>query len=186
MNLNQLIYVNIVALLIAVSVALPTGSFAGETGKYPSPDGKLTALIIPLSGAAYGAGENRIEIRSRDGSLVFSQDYASEDKEHGFGVEHAAWTPDSTFFVYSLSSSGGHQPWHFPTDFIEIGTLKSHRLDEYIGPVTDPDFKLLAPDRIQTVAQRKSDLKTTTFELRLSELVSGSTETSQRRMRSAP
>lgn len=158
-------------LTIALLVSLHAGAIAGEISKYPSPDGKLTALVVPLPGALYGAGENRVEIRSRDGSLLFSHSYGSEDGEHGYGLEHAAWTPDSKFFVYSLSSSGGHQPWHFPTDFIEAGTLRLHRLDEYRGPVTTPDFTVLPPDRVRTVGQRQADMQETTFEVRLSELL---------------
>src|SRR5262249_38464994 len=29
-------------------------------------------------------------------------------------VFNAKWSPDSQFFVYSMSSSGGHSPWSFP------------------------------------------------------------------------
>lgn len=163
---------HIPSLTIALLISLVAGVFAGEFSKYPSPDGRLTAIIVPLPGAHYGAGENRVEIRSQNGSLLFSHSYGSEDGEHGFGVEHAAWTPDSKFFVYSLSSSGGHQAWHFPTDFIETATLHLHRLDEYRGPVTAPDFKVLPPDRVRTVGQRKADMQETTFEVRLSELLS--------------
>lgn len=158
-------------LMIALLVTLHAGAIAGEIEKYPSPDGKLTAIIVPLSGALYGAGENRVEIRSQDESLLFSHSYGSEGGEHGFGVEQAAWTPDSKFFVYSLSSSGGHQAWHFPTDFIEASTLSVHRLDEYRGPVTTPDFTVLPPDRVRTVGQRQADMQETTFEVRLSELL---------------
>lgn len=163
---------HIPCLMITLLVSLHSGAYAGEISTYPSPDGKLTALVVPLPGAPYGSGENRVEIRSQNGSLLFSHSYASEDGEHGLGVEHAAWTPDSKFFVYSLSSSGGHQPWHFPTDFIEANTLSLHRLDEYTGLVTAPDFKVLPPDRVRTVGQRQADQEETTFEVRLSELLS--------------
>lgn len=152
-----------------------TGVHFNELNEYPSPDGRLKSIIISLPKAPYGSGESRIEIRSADGSLLFSQDYASEDGEHGFGVEHAAWTPDSKFFIYSLSSSGGHQPWHFPTDFIEVsgaGRSRLHQLDDYVGPITDPDFKVLPPDTVCTEGMRDKDLKETTFRVRLSELVS--------------
>jgi len=33
---------------------------------------------------------------------------------NGYYVVAAKWSPDSGFFVYSLKSSGGHQPWSFP------------------------------------------------------------------------
>src|SRR2546425_3065711 len=161
-----------IPLLIAgILVVLVSGTHAGEIREYLSPDGMVNALVIALPRAPYGSGESRIEVRSADGSLLLSQSYGSEDGEHGFGVEHAAWTPDSKFFVYSLSSSGGHQSWHFPTDFIAASTLSIHRLDDHVGPITDPGFKVLPPDTVYAVGRGKSDLKETTFEVRLSELV---------------
>jgi hypothetical protein len=144
---------------------------SGELHEYFSPDGRLKALVIPLPKAPYGSGESRIELRSTDGTLLFSKSYASEDGEHGYGVEHAAWTPDSRFFVYSLSSSGGHQARHFPTDFIKVSTLSVHRLDEYVGPITDPDFKVFPPDIVCADGRGIKDLEETTFKVRLSELV---------------
>lgn len=62
---------------------------SGELREYHSPDGMLKALVISQR-ASRATGESRIELRSIDGSLLFSQSYVSEDGEHGFGVEHAA------------------------------------------------------------------------------------------------
>ena len=70
-----------------------------------------------------------------------------------------------------MSSSGGHQAWHFPTDFISTTGCKVRRLDEFVGPITDPDFKLAAPDTIKTLGRDKTILDETDFELKLSELV---------------
>lgn len=90
-----------------------------QAKEFRSPDGKYLAIVIPLPKAPHGSGESKIEIHSKD-AIVCSASYSSEDGEHGFGVERAAWSPDSKFFVYSMSSSGGHQAWHFPTYFISV------------------------------------------------------------------
>ncbi len=158
-------------LIVGILVMWYSGAHARGSHEYPSPDGMLKALVIYLPRAPYGSGESRIELRSIEGSLLFSQSYASEDGEHGFGVEHVAWTPDSKFFVYSLSSSGGHQSWHFSIDFIVASTLSVHRLDDYVGPITDPAFKVLAPDIVCAVGRGKADLEEASFKVRLSALI---------------
>ena len=110
-------------------------------------------------------------MKAKSGRILCSRNYGSEDGEHGYGVEKAAWTPDSRFFVYSLSSSGGHQAWHFPTDFISTTDYKFRRLDDFVGPITDPDFTLTAPDIIKTSGRDKTTLDEKNFEVILSESV---------------
>jgi hypothetical protein len=127
--------------------------------KFESPDGKFIAYIIALPNAPYGSGESKIIIKTKQDKVLYSKDYSSEDGEHGFGVERAAWTPNSKFFVYSMSSSGGHQAWHFPTDFIDVSDFKIRSLDKYLGPITDPDFELIAPDIIRITGQSIADLE---------------------------
>ena len=64
-------------------------------------------------------------------------------------VTKDAWTANSRFFVYTVDSSGGHQPWHHQ---IEVYGRQSNRLftlDNYIGAVTD-DFKLRGQDTLST------------------------------------
>ena len=148
---------------------------AGETREYRSPNGKFRAVVIALPGAPYGSGESRVELRTAGGALLCSHSYGSEDGEHGFGVERAAWTPDSRFFVYSMSSSGGHQAWHFPTDFIAVKNHRVQKLDDFTGPITDPDFEVHAPDVVHTVGRGKEDLEEKTFGVALSSLVSKGT-----------
>jgi hypothetical protein len=150
---------------IVVCMLLCALSYAAEIREYPSPNGMLIAVVITQE-----SKEARIELRSKDGPTVLSQTYASQDGEHGFGLDRAAWTADSRFFVYSLFSSGGHQPWCSPTDFIEASTLSVHRLDDYLGPVIDPDFTISPPDIVRVAVQGK-DMKEGTREVSLSELV---------------
>ncbi len=163
------------SILSIIILLLVSGSIWAKEAKqrheYPSPDGKYLAIVIPLPKAPYGSGESKIEIHSKD-AIICSESYGSEDGEHGFGVEHAAWTPDSKFFVYSMSSSGGHQAWHFPTYFISVRDFKIRKLDEYLGLITDPNFIMAAPDTIQITGHKLSDLeKETNFREKLSDLL---------------
>src|SRR5262249_4260700 len=58
--------------------------------------------------------ESRIVIRTSKGDTLTSKDYSSPRGANGYYVVNAKWSPDSQFFVYSMSSSGGHSPWSFP------------------------------------------------------------------------
>ena len=147
---------------------------SAEQKEYLSPDGKYYAYIIPLPKTPYGSGESEVVIKSKDnGKILCSKNYGSEDGEHGYGVEKAAWTPNSMFFVYSMSSSGGHQAWHFPTDFVAISDLNIHSLDDYVGPITNLNFALVAPDIIKTSGRDKNTLDEAHFMIKLSEIDKG-------------
>jgi dipeptidyl aminopeptidase/acylaminoacyl peptidase len=163
--MKQTMFISILAL-----VPIPTLVHSAEQKEYLSPDGKYRAYVFSLPNAL-GSRECQITIQVKNGRTLCSKSYASEDGEHGFGVEKAAWTPDSKFFVYSMSSSGGHQSWRFPTDFIPITDCKIRNLDNYVGPITDPGFILSAPDYLKTVGRNKSSLDEAHFKVRLSKLV---------------
>ena len=129
-------------LSLSTALLLLAGSAQGsEAREYRSADGQFRAVVISLPHAADGSGESRVEIHAASGTLLCAQDHGSADGQHGYRVERAAWTPDSRFFVYSLSSSGGHQPWHFPTHFIAVRGCKMRTLDDDVGPITAPDFR---------------------------------------------
>lgn len=125
---------------------------AGSTDSYYSPDGTLGALVV-VTGAG---GESQVEIREGSDTLL-TRRFSSPDGQHGFIVQHAEWTPDSRFFVFSLASSGGHQPWHFPTFFYSRRVNKVEALDPYTGSVADPDFRLSAPDTISVMTVMPAD-----------------------------
>jgi hypothetical protein len=80
---------------------------------FESPDGAIIAFVR-FTKTVEATSESRIEVRTRSGRVLLKHDYGSEDGEHGYGVNKAAWTPNSQFFVYSLESSGGHSAWHSP------------------------------------------------------------------------
>jgi len=66
--------------------------------------------------------------------------------------------------VFSTQSSGGHSPWHWNTYFYSRKTNKFALLDDTIGPVIKPNFKVQAPDvveaTVQGTASDPTDIKT--------------------------
>jgi hypothetical protein len=82
----------------------------------------------------YGNGESRVEIKDGIGRLLGSQDYSGGGTQ-GYHVERARWTPDLAFFVFSMESSGGHQPWHHPTHFFDLRRRKFGSLDTLVDPI---------------------------------------------------
>jgi len=121
--------------------------------QYTAPDGGVRVVVVPVSKeAGRSEYESRIEFKSSEGKIACALDYSSEDNEHGFGVVKAEWTPDSQYFVFSMTSSGGHQPWHAPTRFLsrQDGTVRS--LDDYFAAagISKNDFRLVAPNTVET------------------------------------
>src|SRR6266849_3231050 len=101
------------ALAVAVILfSISTPSLPGKDGiEYKGKDG--TRIVIQPIGkwtrdAAYKSYESRVEFYSPQQEMLCALDYSSDDGEHGFGIVKAAWTPDSYYFVFSLTSSGGH------------------------------------------------------------------------------
>lgn len=72
---------------------------------YRSPDGWNTAVVTAQS----ITDEGTVRIYNH-GRLRVRRSFLS-DGNHGQIVERAAWTPDSRFFVFVTTSSGGHSPW---------------------------------------------------------------------------
>ena len=159
--------------LSAVVFLLVGSAHAGQNKdqKYESPDGKYIAYVMDVTTTPYGSGESKLIIKTKQGKTVCSKSYRSQDGEHGFGVEKAAWTPDSHFFVYSMSSSGGHRAWHLPTYAISTHDLKIRSLDGYLGPITDPDFELDSPDIFKTAGRDKVTLQEAKFIIELNQLI---------------
>lgn len=146
---------------------------SAEQERYLSPDGRYQAFISALPDIQ--SGESMVVIKTKKGKTICSKSYGSEDGEHGYSVVHAAWTPNSFFFVYSLASSGGHQPWHTPIYYVSVRDSKIRNLDDYIGAVTQSEFELSEPDTIKAVGASwvlgKGLGEESPFEVSLSELV---------------
>jgi hypothetical protein len=136
--------------LTLLAVAIPAAAPAQPAKSIGSPDGRLRAEIAAVGKAGYKATESRVVIRESSGRVIFKKNFASADGEHGFGVARAAWTADTRFFVFSLQSSGGHQPWHWPTYVYDRGKSRLYLLDDLIGPITTGEFSLRAPDVLET------------------------------------
>jgi hypothetical protein len=113
--------------------------------RYPSPNGSLVAVIKTVN-----RSESELSIRAPSGELLFQKSYVSKDGEHGFGVVKAQWTPDSQYFLYSLASTGGHQPWHSPVDFFDRRRFQVRSLDTVLkDSIVNPQFVVAAPDKVK-------------------------------------
>jgi hypothetical protein len=100
-----------------LSAPRPEGSCRTvATQIFVSPDKTMRALVVPASVSidATPDMESRVVIRSSAGNTMMSKDHSSPRGMNGYYVYRAKWSPDSQFFVYSLTSSGGHSPWSFP------------------------------------------------------------------------
>ncbi len=80
-----------------------------------------------------GCAESTITV-SLNGKALASHAFTSSDGEHGYGFAHGQWTLDSRFFVFNLSSSGGHQPMNQP-----LWVFDRHRA-RLTGVKLPPDF----------------------------------------------
>ena len=139
---RPLIPLLILASICAVSSAQPRKA----RQEYRSPDGKLVATVIEVNGVR----EFRVEIRASKGKLLLTEDFSSDDMDHGQVICKAAWTPDGEFFVFSMESSGGHSVMSRPTLFYSRKQNRLFNLEDTVGFITEPDFKLEAPDWIIT------------------------------------
>jgi len=106
-----------------------------QTKSYESPSKTIRALIVPIS------AESRVEIRSPSGALLRRRNFTSTDHNHGECVDHTQWTSDGRFFVFTTSSSGGHQPWHVATYFYSVSRNRIYSLDAMVGAIIS-DFRL--------------------------------------------
>jgi len=120
-----------------------------QTQIYPSPDGALRALVFPVDVSLYATPdmESRVVIRTSDSDTLISKDYSSPRGANGYYVVNAKWSPDSQFFVYSMSSSGGHSPWSFP---MMVYSRQKNRIAGFSdmihgGPTVSADFHFAGP-----------------------------------------
>jgi hypothetical protein len=95
----------------------------------------------------YARLESRVVIRNSKGETLMSKDYASPRGFNGYYVVNAKWSPDSKFFVYSMSSSGGHSPWQFPIAVYSSAKKVFGQFSDMIkgNPTLSADFKFTGP-----------------------------------------
>ncbi|HYL62754.1 MAG TPA: hypothetical protein VE077_09040 [Candidatus Methylomirabilis sp.] len=138
--------------LVAILPALPLRGTKEAKAEYKAKDGSRV-VIVTATKSNEGAGqESAIEFYSTGKQWLCTLDYSSDDGQHGFAVAKAAWTPDEKYFVFSLASSGGHQPWHAPTLFFSVADRAVFDLDGVVKGVgiSRADFTLQAPNTVVT------------------------------------
>jgi hypothetical protein len=96
---------------------------------YPSTDRTLRVVVYPadISLEVTPDMESRVVIRSTKGETLNSKDYSSPRGFNGYYVVNAQWSPDSKFFVYSMSSSGGHSPCPPTTTSVRLASSSGAR-----------------------------------------------------------
>ena len=140
MNKGLLLVVFVVS-IVAFTFALAKGE---ETRSYSSPDRSLEVKIRSIGQSE----ESSVAIVENGGRVVSEQDYSSQTGTNGLVVEQATWTPDGQFFVFSASSSGGHQPWKSPMFFYSRRLNKIFDITTYLPPVASSLFAIKGPDII--------------------------------------
>lgn len=124
--------------------------------RYVSPDKALTAVVTPLGrdkGETHIPDDDphleyecRVDIYDSKHHRLWSLDLSSDDGDHGRGVVFALWSPDSQWFVFSTVSSGGHHPWQYFTYAYSRRGNGGFHIDNFMGEVIDPKFKITRPD----------------------------------------
>lgn len=135
--------------VLALLSPIPEPLFAAQTeGDYASGDGTLVARILAVKKVLMGKYECKVQILDRAATVLLERDYSSRTGEHGLIIEMASWSPDSEFFVYSTSSSGGHQPWQSLLFIYRRSDNTILDAQDFLPPVAHPKFGLEEPDRI--------------------------------------
>ena len=131
---------------------------------FPAPDGATLALVFPadLDLNTTPDMESRVAFRGKDGQLLNSRSFASARGANGYYVVNGAWSPDSQFFVFSLTSSGGHSPWSFPTWVFSRETRAIVSFNQMIKgrPTLSPDFTFVGPHTVTATTWEKEGSQT--------------------------
>jgi hypothetical protein len=123
-----------------------------------SPDKGTHALVYPTDISLYATPdmESRVVFRSSDGTTLTSQDYSSPRGANGYYVFHGQWSPDSQYFVFSMSSSGGHSPWSFPIKVYGVKKKLIANFSDLIGgPTVSGQFQFSGPHTLEASTWKK-------------------------------
>lgn len=135
---------------------------------FAAPDGALTADVYAVDPSLHATPdmESRIAIKVQKGQirgrqLRAAKDYSSPGGANGYYVVHAKWTPDSQFFVYSLSSSGGHSPWQSPMAVYSRASNAFIEFSKLIGgnPTLRPSFRLVGAHSVVATTWRDHNIE---------------------------
>ena len=140
--------------VIALVLAMPCCLVSSSKQEFKTKGGSRVVILPVGKLSGHGEAESRIEFYSSQNRMLCALDYSSEDSEHGFGVVKAAWTPDNNYFVFSLTSSGGHQPWHTPTLFYSVADHTIDSLESHlkVAGISKGEFFLSDPNVVLTEA----------------------------------
>ena len=143
---------NLPAQFVAIALVLmqPCCLRASSKKEYKVKDGSRVVILPIGKGSGHDDSESRIEFYSSQNQMLCALDYSSDDGEHGFGVVKAAWTPDNNYFVFSLTSSGGHQPWHALIYFYSVRDSQIRSLEKLVqlAGISNGNFGLEAPNTV--------------------------------------
>lgn len=163
------------AILVTIAAAVATLSAATPQSRteYRTRDGSVAVVVTVKKWNPEATQENVVEFYSLENQRLCTLDYSSEDGEHAFGVVKAAWTPDGRYFVFSLTSSGGHQSWSFPTNFYSPRDGEIHSLNAYIAAagISKGDFTLKPPSTVLTEIWRAESQESVPAGFRLDSLM---------------
>jgi hypothetical protein len=124
-----------------------------------SPDKATHAAVYPTDISLYATPdmESRIVFRSSDGATLTSQDYSSPRGANGYYVFQGQWSPDSQYFVFSMSSSGGHSPWSFPIKVYAVKKNLIANFSDMIGgnPTVSGQFQFSGPHTVMASTWKK-------------------------------
>ncbi len=138
MNINQTIMIIAMSLFNAFAI-----SYAAPIQTYKSPNNQLMARVM----SHVTTEESVLDIMTlANGSIISHQDYTSADGEHGLLIEQAAWTPDSQFFIFTTTSSGGHSSWQSPSYFYRVKDRKLYSFSDFFPAIANTDFTVAKPD----------------------------------------
>jgi hypothetical protein len=119
---------------------------------FVAPDKATHAVVLPADVSLFATPdtESRVVLRDSKGDTLTSQDFSSPRGTNGYYVASAQWSPDSQYFVFSLSSSGGHSPWSFPT---KVYSVKRNQIADFSAmidgkPTLSEKFKFSGPHTV--------------------------------------
>lgn len=135
-------------------------------------------VVIVNKSKEEAAPESVVAFYSPENQKMCSLSFLSEDGDHGYGVAKAGWTPDDKYFVFSMTSSGGHQSWHAPTLFYSVRHTEIESLDSYTAAagISKGEFALKPPNIVLTEVWKGASVPT---RFRLDSLVSGGRKSRQ-------
>lgn len=132
-------------LLTLYSTASVAAVVCAQNHDLKSPNG-LVVAHISAANARLSCEESRVQFLVA-GRLVADKSFGSDGGQHGYDLVSAEWTPDSRYFIFNLSSSGGHQVLNSP---ILVFSTQSKRIRLLKLPprIMPSSFRLLGNDKI--------------------------------------